>query len=86
MSTEDKEWSLKKKENFIPDAGAHNREYFDKNCYYYNKKDIETLREKLIEDIRDIQKEDSDFVGYDDGTIECDIVIKIINRRFGYED
>ena len=44
--------------------------------------DIETLREKLIEDIKNIKREDSDFVGYDDGTIECDIVIKIINRRF----
>jgi len=51
----------------------------------YTKEDIDTLREKLIEDIRGIQKEDSDFVGYDDGTIEYDIVIKLINKRFGVE-
>jgi len=91
----DKEWSLKEKENFIPDAGAHSREHFDENCYYYNKKDIDTLREKLIEDMKNIR---IPIKGLDDKDVPmqefiCHLyelydkeVIKIINKRFGVEE
>ena len=76
----DKEWSLKEKENFIPDSGAHSREYFNKNCYYYNKKDIDTLREKLIEDIEGICGVIFTKKVYD---VNVPTIKKIINRRFG---
>jgi len=79
IKSEDKEWSLKKKENFIPDAGAHSVDFFDENCYYYNKKDIDALREKLIEDIKTYR----DFSG-PNYTNMIDM-IEIVNRRFGYD-
>ena len=95
MSTEDKEWSLKKKENFIPDAGAHSVDFFDENCYYYNKKDIDALREKLIEDIeklilpinigRMLEFDDNDLPYINSDWLEKYLKM-IINRRFGIEE
>ncbi len=76
-TSENKEWSLN---NF--DKGNPMDVYTVGEIHEI----LDTLREKLIEDIREIQKEDSDFVGYDDGTIEYDIVIKLINKRFGVEE
>ena len=84
--SDDKEWSLKDKKLFIPDSRPHDREYFDRNCYYYNKKDINTLREKLIEDIEnEFRHMDIKLpaIKYTDGG---DRLKSIINKRFGCDE
>ena len=51
----------------------------------YNEKDIETLRQKLIDDFRNIaEDEDKDDVVYVE-TLLCEI-IQMINKRFGVEE
>jgi len=63
------DWSLKEK---------HRLNYVNE-CYGYAEEDIETLRQKLIKDI----KEEWEYTGQIHSAGD---VIRIINRRFGFED
>jgi len=57
----------------------------DNGIIYYSKEDVETLRQKLIEDIE--SNEDKWLTkGSVDLDVECiEAIIRIINRRFGVE-
>lgn len=77
------DWSLEGKEHFW--GGSI-------NDYQYNKKDIETLREKLIEDISDYE---NPFIAeqyfnptnaYEKLEHLRSFVIEIINKRFGVKE
>lgn len=52
---------------------------------FYPKKDIETLRQKLIEDIQQYFDKLSEEYKEDFGYISSEIIEKIINKRFGVE-
>lgn len=82
------DWSLKDKRY---DCGCYNGDFkhfaYDSKGKYYRIGDIETLRQKLIDDIDDIQDEQSkQGISYhldtDDFKYE---IVKQINRRFGSE-
>ena len=82
MTTKKTNWNLKdcKKSTYNMFIG-HSSTLIGKEDYHYTANDIETLRQKLIEDIYDHYWE----------TLESDkeIAIKhmasIINKRFGYD-
>ena len=76
--TEDKEWSLKDK--------IHNHlKFYDYDTQYYNRKDIETLRQKLIEDVGIwIKEHENDCVKYT--SFAHYNLQKIINKRFGVKE
>ena len=93
--SEDKEWSLKDMEEVLDERGLihlEEDEDYDYFCYY-TKKNIDTLREKLIEDMKNIR---IPIKGLDDKDVPmqefiCHLyelydkeVIKIINKRFGH--
>ena len=72
----DKEWSLKDK--------IHNHLKFkDYDTQYYNRRDIDTLREKLIEDIKERMASECSVCGQ--SVLIDDEIEYIINKRFGYE-
>lgn len=94
-SLKGKEYWLTDKVNYVPDCdhqicnqkqiNKFKRQKEEEEGTYYIKEDINTLREKLIEDIVE------EFYGHypwDDDTKEPirEEVTKIINKRFGVED
>ena len=91
MSKHD-DWSLKsnikKKTQYLTDE---DKEYPVGEYFIYELRDIETLREKLIEDIEKYIDEHFEvWKGHKDDIQEkhelVDIIIfEIINKRFGYE-
>ena len=72
--TSEEEWSLKKKRYRMNDTS---------DWWYYEPEDIETLREKLIEDIDKWMEQH--YIGFIDKDEEIYEIKEIINKRFGVE-
>ena len=85
--SEDKEWSLKGKGICLL-YGETLSMYDQKGDYLYSEKIIETLRQKLIEDIikkeKEIRKQFPES-NKSSGNLHPSDIEDIINRRFGYE-
>jgi hypothetical protein len=85
IMSEDLNWSLKDKERLHSGEIQH----LNSSLSCYDKYDIETLRQKLIEDIKRLNnygedKDDED--NYNDWVENPkEDIIEIINRRFGVE-
>jgi len=83
----DKEWSLKERCITIINNSIYNcyaqciGELHEERCNLYLREDIETLREKLIEDIKKVDKETHWLYGHFSKGL-----IKIINKRFGVDE
>lgn len=78
------DWSLKGKEiKAIDDVSLYPQ--WSPVKTFYSKEDIETLRQKLIEDIQQYFDKLSEEYKEDFGYISSEIIEKIINKRFGVE-
>ena len=73
------EWSLKDRDKFFTLIKRVKEIDMDVDIEYFDKEDIETLRQKLIEDLKEL------WMSTLEGTDIKERLINIINKRFGVE-
>jgi len=86
--TDKEEWSLKGKDVDMVRVTDDKEDTFGYPAYsldmLYSAKDIETLRQKLIEDLKQYEKENIDTIRQSRlFAVMLNDIVEIINKRFG---